>query len=212
MEIKEQNDNTPELAQRGYWPAAAFQHFEQKKYSKAVDLCRRMLEKEPLLSGRVILARAMFHAGEYRQAREEFARVLKVDASHLVALKYLGDIHFLEGEEAAAMAYYRRVQEIDPCGRGLACPIDRVEPTYTRQLALKRPAEMPVKKDREPLSEPAFVTETVGDIYRNQGYFRLAEIVYRRLLDGGGNNRIADKLRDMEDKIAKKEKQHENPH
>jgi len=93
------------LVQKGYWPAVALEHFAEGKYAKAVDLCGRMLEQEPgVISGRVILARSLFHAGQFERAREQFVEVLKRDSKNLIALKYLGDIHFREGEEAAAMA------------------------------------------------------------------------------------------------------------
>ena len=160
----------------------------------------------------MILARSLYHAGERKQAGEQFSQVLKADSYHLVALKYLGDLLFLEGEEAAAMAYYRRIQEIDPGCRGLASSLERTDTVQTRQLTIKRPAEKAVRRGKGPLSEPAFMTETIGDIYHRQGYFRLAEKVYRQLLTGGNNNRVADKLKDVEKKLGIKEKHNESPH
>ena len=207
MEAVTHKDNSIELSRKGYWPAMAAQFLDEEKYSRAVDLCRRMLESEPeIISGRVILARSLYHAGEYKQAREQFSQILREDASNLVALKYLGDLLFREGEEAAALAHYRRVLEIDPCCRGLVCPVERAEEVRMRQLTIKRAAEQVVKRDKAPLSEPAFLTETIGDIYQDQGYFRLAEKVYSRLLAERDNNRIAGKLRDIKDKLGKKEK------
>jgi tetratricopeptide (TPR) repeat protein len=199
------------LAQQGYWPAVASEYFAEGNYSKAADLCMRMLENEPqVVSGRVILARSLYHAGQFRQAREQFVQVLKFDSDNLVALKYLGDVLFRAGEEAAAMAYYRRVFEIDPHTSGLKCAIEKAETVETRQLTIRRPSEtVPVRKSR-PLLEPAFITETAGDIYREQGYFQLAREVYARLLQGRENNRIADKLRETEDKLNKKEGAHES--
>jgi tetratricopeptide (TPR) repeat protein len=198
------------LVRMGYWPAVADGFFAEGKYSKAVDLCRRMLDLEPnVVSGRVVLGKSLYHAGRFGEAREQFIRVLRMDAANLVALKYLGDILYRDGEEAAALAYYRRILEIDPCCRGISCSIQRPDPDTTRQLTLKRPPESAEKKPRSTLREPAFITETVGDIYRDQGYLRLARDVYRRLLDRSGNSRIAEKLRDTEEKLHKKDGQHE---
>jgi len=199
------------LAQKGYWPAIAEVYFAEGNYSKAVDFCLRMLEDEPhIASGRAILAKSYYHAGQYQQAREEFVEVLKYDSAHLVALKYLGDILFRAGEEASAMAYYRRIFEIDRRCAGLSCPIEKAETVETHQLTLRRPAETAPPKKAAPLKEPVFITETVGDLYREQGYFRLAREVYSRLLVGREDSRIAEKLRETEDKLKKKEGLHES--
>lgn len=205
-----QIDHKNSLVSTGYWPAVADGLFVEGKYSKAVDLCQRMLDLEPnIVSGRVVLGKALYHAGRFSEAREQFVMVLRTDAANLVALKYLGDILYREGEQAAALAYYRRILEIDPYCRGISCPIRQPEPDGTRQLTLKRPPEAVEKKTRSTLREPAFITETVGDIYRDQGYLRLARDVYRRLLNRSDNSRIAEKLRDTEEKLQKKDGEHE---
>jgi tetratricopeptide (TPR) repeat protein len=198
------------LARAGYWPTVAQEHFRRGEYSKAVDLCLRMLDLEPnVISGRVVLARSFFHAGQYQQARDQFIQVLKADAANLVALKYLGDILYRGGEAAAAMAYYRRIWEIDPCCQGLSSSLERKETTETRQMTIRRGGENLESRVTSPLREPAFITETVGDIYREQGYFQLAREVYRRLLKRQENARIVDKLRDIEEKLSKKDNLHE---
>jgi tetratricopeptide (TPR) repeat protein len=195
------------LAAQGYWPAMAATYFDEEKYAKVVDLCLRMLEKEPqVISGRVILARALYHAGQHRQAREQFVEVLKLDPANIIALKYLGDLLYREGEKAAAMAYYRRVFEIDPQCGGVACSLDREDAIETTQLTIKRSGEKVESKPKRQLREPVFITETVGDIYREQGYLQLAREVYRRLLVDRRDTRIADKLRETEDKLSKKGK------
>lgn len=193
------------LARRGYWPALADDYFRSGRYAKAVDLCLRMLEDDPqVVSGRVILARSFYHAGQYRQAKEQFVEVLKLDSANLVALKYLGDILYRDGEEAAAMAYYRRVFEIDPHCAGLSCPIEQSASVETRQLTIKRPGEDMPQLKSSPLREPAFITETVGDIYFEQGYLKLAREVYSRLLADRQSSRIIEKLRETEEKLNKK--------
>ncbi len=200
-ETKEENS----LAQRGYWPAMAEQFFRDGRYSKAVDLCLRMLEDEPhIVSGRAILARSFYHVGQYRQAKEQFVEVLKLDATNLVALNYLGDILYRDGEEAAAMAYYRRIFEIDPHCAGLSCPVEQAASVETKQLTIKRPGENAPRMKSSPLREPAFITETVGDIYFEQGYLKLAREVYSRLLTNRSSSRIAEKLSETEEKLNKK--------
>ncbi len=208
MDLAVKDDSATALARKGYWPALARKYFDEEKYSKAVELCLRMLEDEPdVLSGRIILSCSLYLAGQYERAREQFLEILRRDPANLAALKHLGDIFFRDGEEAAAMAYYRQVLEIDPCCGGLYCSVEKKETVQTRQLTLKRPREKITKKQKTPLQEPAFVTETIGDIYCDQGYYQLAGEVYRRLMVGNENSRIAEKLKEVEKKLGIKEEQ-----
>ncbi len=210
MEKELQTDRRQRLLEAGYWPAVADSYLAEGRFSRAADLCQQMLEREPnVVSGRLILGKALYFAGQYTEARAEFVQALKLDSSNLTALKYLGDILFRQGEEAAAMAYYRRIIEIDPHCGGLASSIDRSEPEGTHQVTLKRVPETALKKKTSPLREPAFITETIGDIYRDQGYYQLAHEVYRRLMIRSGNSRIAEKLRATEEKLGTKEGRHE---
>lgn len=206
MESQAQSASVKALAQKGYWPATALEYFSEGKYSRAVDLCRRMLESEPdIVSGRVILAKSLFHAGQYEDARDQFLDVLRRDPLNLVAMRYLGDILFLEGEIGAAMAYYHRIFEINPYSGGFSSPLaSRQFPEQTRQITIKRGEEEKTSRRALPLVEPIFVTETVGDIYREQGYYLLAGEVYRRLLMRSENNRLASKLKEVENQITDK--------
>lgn len=196
-----------QLAQKGYAPAVAYRYFCDGKYSRAVDSCLKLLEtNSELLSVRLILARSLYHSGQYDNARKQFLDILKADDENLRALKYLGDISFRDGQKATAMAYYRRILEIDRFCTGLSCEIHE-QPAVslkTQPLTLKKGSEPVVSVRKKPLQEPAFVTETIADIYRDQGYYRLAEEVYHRLLASGNENRIAVKLRAVEEKIRQK--------
>jgi len=198
------------LSGAGYWPAIAEGFLAEGKFSKAAELCQRMLDPEPqVISGRCAFGKALYFAGQCEEARTQFVEVLKRDSANLVALKYLGDILFREGEVAAAMAHYRRIIEIDPGCRGLSCPIKPDRSETVRQVTLKRAGESAPKRKKKPLREPAFITETIGDIYRDQGYYQLANEVYRRLLAQSENSRIAAKLRETEERLNKKEGHHE---
>ena len=207
LSIMELNDakNIQPPAQLGHWPAIALRYFENDEYSKAVDICRRKLKEEPAsIAGRVILARSLYHAGQIENAHEHFLKVLCAESSHLVALKYLGDILFQENQQAGAMAYYRKIFEIDPYCGGLSCPMKPAAKVQTKRLTIKRDGENKPHKRKTPLQEPAFLTETVGDIYRDQGYMQLAGEVYRRLLKSNKNNRIEEKLKEVEQLTADK--------
>lgn len=201
------------LAQKGYWPAVAGKYLDEGECAKAVDLCLRMLETDPRnVSGRTILARSLFLTGQFESARDHFMQILRWDAANLTALKYLGDILYHDGEKAAALTYYRRVLEIDPYCQGLSCQLESADRPSVRQLTIRRQGESMSNARPSPLREPAFITETIGDIYREQGYLQLAREVYRRLLDSRENSRITEKLRETEEKLSKKENTNETAH
>ena len=194
------------LISKGYWPAEALECLNNCQYGRVVELCRRGLKSEPSsVAGRLILARALYHSDQPEKAREEFLNVLRADPGHLVALKYLGDISFEAGQEAAAMTYYRTVQEIDPYCGGLQCAVRKKVPEPVRQVTIKRRGEVVVKATKKKVPEPAFVTETVGDIYFEQGHYDLAGEVFRRLQGSRPSSRLADKLREVEEKLSRKE-------
>lgn len=198
------------LAARGYWPALAAQYLAEERYSRVVELCKEHLADEPdLLSGRLIYARALYHAGQVESAAEEFYRVLSRDANSRVALKYLGDIFFVAGDEPAAMAHYQRILDDDPDSRALCCRLQPQKAETTHTVTIRRPGESTAATPPRPTSrEIPFFTETMGDLYLSQGYPRLAADVYRTLNESGQNPRLADKLVEAEAKIKEKESSH----
>jgi len=127
------------LVASGYWPARAAQFLADGTWSRVVEICKESLDEEPgCCSGRLIYARALYHAGQVESATEQFYRVLALDAENIVALKYLGDIKFTEHDEPAALAHYRRVLEIDPYCHALRSPIKSSRPETTRTITLTR--------------------------------------------------------------------------
>ncbi len=198
------------LASRGNPAAVAARFLNEGKYSKAVEICRVYLEENPdSLSGRLILARALYHAGQTESAEKQFYRVLSADPDNLVALKYLGDIKFAGGDEHGALANYRRVLEIDSYCRALCCAITVSPGETTRTITIRRPQETPVAINlRQALKEIPFYTETMGDLYLAQGYPGLAADVFRSLSETTQNPRIAQKLIQAEEKIKQKESSH----
>ena len=195
-----------QLAAEGYWVALAAKYLEEGKYSGAVRLCKEHLSEKPdLISGRLIYATALYRAGQTESAAEQFHHVLSLDPDNLVALKYLGDIKFITGDELAAMANYRRILEIDPCCRGLKSEVSERPKATTRKITLTRGVESRPERISSRLRDIPFYTETMGDLYLAQGYSRLAVAVYRRLVERNQNPRLAEKLANLEEKIREKE-------
>lgn len=208
--FKPGSDIIDQLSSRGYRPAMALKYLDEGRFSRAVEICKEHLaEESPTLSGRLIYARALYHASQIESATEQFYRVLSMDPENLVALKYLGDIKFAKGDEPGAMADYNRVLSIDPYCRALCCPRETSAKETTRTITLRRSQET-VAEISSGIStrEVPFYTETIADLYLAQGYPTLAAQVYRNLSTLGQNPRLLDKLAKAEEKSKQKESPH----
>jgi tetratricopeptide (TPR) repeat protein len=196
---------TAELASKGYWPAVAMEYLHDEKYSKAVELCRMRLKEYPeILSGHIILARALYYSGQYDASEEEFYKILGKDPNNSAALKYLGDLKFRAGEEITAFSYYGKVLDIDPYSKALKSPIKNSIVEETKILTLKRSKE-DIEIDDTELREIPFKTETVGDLLSSQGHFRLALKVFQHLAGESPNPRILEKLEKTKTALKDKE-------
>jgi len=197
---------TSELSSKGYWPAVAYEYYREGKYERALELCRRRLADEPaVLSGRVILARALYDSGNSSAAEEEFYGILRSDPENLVALKYLGDIKYAGGDETMALSFYERIHKIDPHSSGLYCLIDgNSARRNVRAVTLKRGTETRTKNGSS--SNLPFKTETMGDLLFSQGHTRLALEIYEELAENENNDRLMEKLERARSLISKKEK------
>ena len=206
--VEEPADQTVRrLASGGYWPARASVFLAEGKYSRAVELCNASLAEQPdLISGRLILARALLKAGQIESAERQFSQVLAHDTDNLVALKFLGDIKFAEGDNTGALALYGRIFEIDPDCRGLHCPLERAGIETTRTITLKRAKEPKATRPTSVSSKPIpFFTETIGDLYMLQGHPRMAAQVFRDIAQRNPSPRITDKLAEAEQRISEKD-------
>ncbi|UCD93544.1 MAG: tetratricopeptide repeat protein [Candidatus Zixiibacteriota bacterium] len=201
-----ERDIVVELSSKGYWPATAMEYLRKREYSKAVELCTIRLKDYPdLVSGRVVLARALYHSGQSESAEQEFYRVLRRDPDNLVALKYLGDLKFGQGDEATAFSYYMKVLEIDPQTGGLASLLEQEEAQKTHVLTLKRGQEKETSKIGR-LREIPFKTETMGDLLLKQGHSRLALEIFRELADESQDQRLVEKYEKTRQSLNMKEK------
>lgn len=74
----------PDSAQRVLDTAAAWR--QQDEYDYALELLRRCVERHPITSFRVELARTFAEIGKYREAMSSLVNVLKLDPNHVDAL------------------------------------------------------------------------------------------------------------------------------
>lgn len=213
------SDDNSELEGSGYWPAVAMKLVEKEEYVSAVQVCRQRLG-DPFIpvSGRAAYGLALYCAGQFEAASGQFREILERDPNHLLALKYLGDIAYVSGDEWTALAYYQRVFEIDPECRGLYSRIPKAGPRETtRTISLIRPVGETSASDgrttgilsRERVRRSAIlVSETVGDLYLSQGHARQAAEVYQKLHDQQPTPQLADKLIRALEKVSEREPIH----
>jgi tetratricopeptide (TPR) repeat protein len=194
------------LVDTNYWPAVAARHLAAGKYSVVAELCREHLTESPdLLSGRLLYARALYEANQIESASEQFYQALALDPANSVALKYLGDIAYQAGDEFAAFAYYARILELDPDCQGIKSDLKPRPEQTTRTISLVRheKTEAPIAV---PLRTIPFITETMGDLYLQQGHPRLAAEVFRTLHEQAPRPSLLEKLKQAEEKAREKEK------
>lgn len=198
------------MTQQNYWPAIAADFVRRGKYSKAVEICRENIKEKDLpLSGRLVYGQALFYANQIESAENVFFDVLALDPENITALKFIGDIKFVNSQEADAFFYYRKVWALDPHSRSLFSHLKKAEPNKTHTITLKRPEERAVpKEDDKPKREIPFYTETMGDLYLAQGFPQLAREVYTRLLLENSNSRLKEKLNNSEEIIKEKDKKY----
>ncbi len=192
------NELTFELSASGYWPAIAKGFLEKRQYSRAVELCTKNLREEPaVLSGRIVLALALYYSEQIEEAGEQFYRILQIDPDNIVALKHLGDIKFRSGDEHTAFSYYNRVLKLDQFTESLKCGLSGHSKKETKILTLARDGEN-FEKGHDRLRQIPFETETAGDLLLAQGHARMAREIFRNLLKVNNSPRLAEKLEKIE--------------
>lgn len=205
LEEKSDDELTQRLADRGYRPALAARYLAEGRYSRALEICRELLTEDPeLVSARLIYARALLAAGQIDSAAEQFYRVLSADPDNLPALKHIGDSRFADGDEVAAFAAYRRVLEIDPNTSVLHSSVSAESPNRSRTITLRHPGDRSRARSSRRESKIPFYTETLGDLYLEQGHPRLAAEVFKRLCESADNPRIQQKLQLAQQKAKEK--------
>jgi len=191
------NELTAELAVKGYWPAKAKEYFENRKYSKTVELCTSMLKDNPeILSARILLAQALYHSNQLNEAESQFYRILQVDPDNILALKYLGDLKFRAGDKIVAFSFYERVLKLDRYTTGLKSSLAKEELDRSKEITLLtfRKKGESIENTRERLRQLPFDTETTGDLLMEQGHTRMAGNIFRKLFKKTESPRLREKL------------------
>jgi hypothetical protein len=95
------------------------------RLDEAIGLCQEGLRARPLLSGYVVLGKALVDAGRLDEAREQFEAALRIDPRCLAAMHNLARIMAkLQWAEAAA-GYYRSILEVEPWDAEIRALLDQ---------------------------------------------------------------------------------------
>lgn len=100
------------------------------RLGEAVQTCRTGLSRHPeYATARATLGRALLDQGELDAALAELRAVLAAAPEHLAAIKGIAEVHARRGEDADALATYRRAQLLAREDRELARAIAALEHT-----------------------------------------------------------------------------------
>lgn len=153
-------------------------HFEE-----AITVCKKGLEKNPeLVSGHIALSRAYFGVKNYRKAKDEAEKVLKLLPEHPEALEILGI-----SEQKVCIAEHPI--PIVPHSVFVEPP---KPPRAVRSLKLKpkRPAEGEniEASELDPSGDKRFATVTMAEMFAGQGNVAKAREIYENILKNDPNN------------------------
>jgi tetratricopeptide (TPR) repeat protein len=94
---------------------------------EALDICKKGLAANPrYASGYVVQGKCLYDAEKPEDAEAAFRRVLELDGSNLVALKFIGIILSERGDTGAARACFEHILALDPEDRDIRRRLNEV--------------------------------------------------------------------------------------
>jgi len=182
---------------------------QQGRYADAIAVCDRGLQLYPKYVGaRMILARALADHGDVARAEAEFRRVLEQIPDNIPAHRALGELLRRQERTPEALTVFETLRDLTPFDReitdlvealwGTAVPpaaaptaaapaavgpevpvFDLTEVAGAAPLPLGPPVGSPEAEAGAPA--PALATETLADLYVQQGFVDEARAIYREL-------------------------------
>ena len=100
---------------RRYFAPLANEYRKAGDVEQAIAICREYLPQQPgHMSGHIVFGQALYEARAFEEARSVFETALSLDPENLIALRHLGDISLITGDNESARTWYKRVLEADP--------------------------------------------------------------------------------------------------
>jgi len=137
---------------RRYFAPLANEFRKAGDLAHAISICREHLPKQPgHMSGYIVFGQTLFEANSLEEARSVFEQALALDPENLIALKHLGDIARMNGENSVARRWYARVLDADPRNDDIASQLASLG-SPTPAVAVPAIVEVPVPEP-EPVLE-----------------------------------------------------------
>ena len=128
---------------------------KQGQVKRAAEICRQGLRYRPsYVAGHVVMGKCHLAGGFFEEARQEFQKVLQLDADHPAALWYLGQIDLKLGWEDLALRHFELALILDPLNASLIAQIEKLKPKAA-------PPEIPETTHPEAFTEDDVVVEDV---------------------------------------------------
>ena len=128
---------------------------QQGDVARALAVCRTGLRYRPsYVAGHVVMGKCYLAAGQCKEARLEFEKVLQLDADHLVARWHLGHIALQQGRGDLALKHFELARARDPFGPELSEQIGKLkgeeardETSESKALSAEPDAPGPASED-----------------------------------------------------------------
>ena len=175
-----------------FWVPLADRYRRVGKLEQAETLLREGLRDVPQsVSARIVLGQCLADLGRNGEAREQFRDVLASDPQNLVALRALGALASTEDRREEALHWYRELLAVDPMNEDAHTALGTLEAP---------PAVLSEESGGEPDGE--LVTETIAELYSQQGLHAHAAEVYRQMLQIRGEDPELRRRLDEAERLA----------
>lgn len=101
---------------------------QQGNVKRATEICRQGLRYRPsYVAGHVVMGKCHLAVGHFEEARQEFQKVLQLDADHPAALWHLGQIDLKLGWDELALGHFEMALVLDPLNQKIADQIAQLK-------------------------------------------------------------------------------------
>ena len=160
--------------------------------------------REHLEAG-ISLGNSYLEKGMVNEAREEFERVATVISDNIIVYKLLGNIYEEEGNEQAALNYYRIYLFFQPNDEEISKKIDFLSTEQPRQKKERHGESGAVESLDKPQDQIHIYTESIAKIYEKQGYLDKALETYEDILANDPDNiSIQKKIESLIERVRQK--------
>lgn len=184
--------------------------YKQGKVDKAINvLIKGLRYNKKSVTGRFLLGKIYYDRWLIEQAKREFQSVVQLAPDNLAACRMLMQIYRSEGKQQKALDILRTAYNYHPEDESIAIEIHQLE--YEMRLKDKKEREFSIAKENiessmesktveELLSnlgeyDTELLSETIADLYLEQGLYEKASHVLEGVLRNDPENRtVRDKL------------------